>query len=169
MTTIQNWYKSYCGRGGDPGANNGQQPTTLTATSTSTTGPTGTPTIGATVTNQQGAAQSEDDKPWFSTHWKWVVMLIVLAIGLSAIAVAGWFLHRRYHRRRESQWSSTPSSHPNINTWGPGQSVHDLGYGAAVSDNEKGKTRDQITVVQQPGEVHKSNKVRSAKFGERLS
>ena len=63
----------------------------------------------------------------FSTHWKWVVMLVVLIIGLTAFAVIFSIFHRRYHRRREEQWSQSNVPHPDINTWGPGQSVHDIG------------------------------------------
>lgn len=82
-------------------------------------------------------------------------MLIILVLGLTAIAIGGWFLHRRYHRRREARWALGPGSQPNINTWGPGQSVHDLGYGAGAAaaggqrgagggggDAEKGKMRE---------------------------
>lgn len=63
----------------------------------------------------------------FSTHWKWVVMLVVLIVGLTAFAVIFSIFHRRYHHRREQQWSQSTVPHPNINTWGPGQSVHDFG------------------------------------------
>ena len=80
-------------------------------------------------------------------------MLIVMALGLTALAIGGWFLHRRYHRRRESQWASMSSSQPNINTWGPGQSVHDLSFGAGAASNnynEKGKTRDQARMAPSP-------------------
>ncbi|KAL9123822.1 MAG: hypothetical protein Q9217_006788 [Psora testacea] len=156
MTTIQNWYKNFCGRGGAPVPDNGQQPTTSTTSSTSATGATNKPTGGSTISNQQGVTESENDGTWFSNHWKWIVMLIVIFLGISAIAVGGWFVHRRYHRRRESQWSSAPGSQPNINTWGPGQSVHDLGFGAGTSDSEKGKMREQVTDVQQPAQLHKA-------------
>lgn len=63
----------------------------------------------------------------FSTHWKWIVMLVVVIIGLTAFAVIFTIFHRRYHRRREQQWSQSTVPHPDINTWGPGQSVHDFG------------------------------------------
>lgn len=78
-------------------------------------------------------------------------MLIVIFVGLSLIAIGGWFFHRRYHRKREAKWSAASGSQPNINTWGPGQSVHDLGYtpggGSSVSYgySEKGKTRQPMS------------------------
>ena len=78
-------------------------------------------------------------------------MLIVIFLGLLAVAIGFWFLHRRYHRRREAHWNLGPASQPDINTWGPGQSVHDLdfGAGAASRDGEKGKAREQVNQVEQ--------------------
>ena len=64
-------------------------------------------------------------------------MLLVIALGLTALAVGGVILHRRYHRRRRNQWTAAPGSQPNINEWGPGQSVHDLGW--AAGQHEKGR------------------------------
>ena len=41
---------------------------------------------------------------------------------------------------------------PNINSWGPGQSVHDLGYtsGGAVVYGEKGKAKEQTRGINEP-------------------
>ncbi len=87
-----------------------------------------------------------------STHYKWVIMLVVLFVGLIGLAFIFWFLHRRYHRRREAQWGqATGGSMPNINTWGPNQSVHDLGYTPGASANsEKGKGREQVRGINEP-------------------
>lgn len=81
-------------------------------------------------------------------------MLIVLIIGLTAAAVGGWFFHRQYHRKREAQWAL--GSRVDMTTWGPGQSVHDLGYygsganAGAVAAAEKGKAKEQVRGVNQP-------------------
>lgn len=80
-------------------------------------------------------------------------MLIVIIIGLTAIAVGGWFFHRQYHRKREAQWAL--GSRVDMTTWGPGQSVHDLGYygagaGAAGAPVDKGKAKEQMRAVNQP-------------------
>ncbi len=87
-----------------------------------------------------------------STHYKWVIMLVVLFFGLIGLAFVFWFLHRRYHRRREAQWGqATGGSMPNINTWGPNQSVHDLGYTPGAGTNiEKGKGREQVRGINEP-------------------
>ena len=81
-------------------------------------------------------------------------MLIIIIIGLTALAIGGWFFHRQYHRKREAQWAL--GSRVDMTTWGPGQSVHDLGYygsgtnvGAGVS-GEKGKGKEQMRAVNEP-------------------
>ena len=76
MSTIQNWYKDYCGRGGAPVQGNGNQnqdqnnqngQQTSTST-TSTQRPTQSPTRTANG-NNQGVTQSEnadDGRPWYA-------------------------------------------------------------------------------------------------------
>jgi len=80
-------------------------------------------------------------------------MVVVLAVGLSLLAIIGVLLHRRYHRKREAQWSQAAAL-PNINNWGPGQSVHDLGYTSggpiAYGEKEKGKSKEQVRGVNEP-------------------
>ena len=78
-------------------------------------------------------------------------MLIVLFVGLTLTAIIFWALHRRYHRRREARFASALGSPPNINTWGPGQSVHDLGLTAQGAPyQEKGKAKEQIRRLDEP-------------------
>lgn len=162
MLTIQKWYQGVCPDAGK-GAPNfgvlaGGTATSSTASTTGTTTPTATtaPSASATSTSQQDSNSSTNPVPgpWMSTHWRWVVMLIVLIIGLTAVAVGGWFFHRQYHRKREAQWAL--GSRVDMTTWGPGQSVHDLGYygsgasAGAVAAAEKGKAKEQVRGVNQP-------------------
>ncbi|KAK4691999.1 hypothetical protein P7C71_g5121, partial [Lecanoromycetidae sp. Uapishka_2] len=160
MLTIQNGYKSTCKAEGAPAAANVAVPaspsttTTTSATSKTTTSATTSPTAGAAVPNQQDTSTTNPPSgPWMSTHWKWVVMIVVLAVGLSILAIGGALLHRRYHNKREAQWAQTAVL-PNINTWGPGQSVHDLGYSSggaiAYGEKEKGKAKEQVRGVNEP-------------------
>ena len=65
-------------------------------------------------------------------HWRWIVMIVVLVVGLALFTLIFYVLHRRYHARREKQWSQASVAHPDINTWGPGQSVHDLSSGGGM-------------------------------------
>lgn len=73
-------------------------------------------------------------------------MLIVLFFGFAILAWAGWFFHRRYHRRHDGQAVSTEARQPDIGNWGPGHSAHDFGAAAGPEQgppiNEKGKGRE---------------------------
>lgn len=51
-------------------------------------------------------------------------MLIILILGFILIAWLGRFLHRRHHRRRDAE---ATGSQPDLQTWGPGQSAHNVG------------------------------------------
>ena len=68
-------------------------------------------------------------------------MLVVLIIGFTAFAVIFSMMHRRYHRRREEQWAQSTVSQPDINTWGPGQSVHDFGVARAAGNLKRSLSR----------------------------
>ena len=77
-------------------------------------------------------------------------MIIVLFFGLGALAIVGWWLHRR-HLRRQELGGHDRTGQPDLGSWGPGQSVHEFGPpGAAgtnavaaggAAQNEKGKGR----------------------------
>ena len=51
-------------------------------------------------------------------------MLIVLFLGFGLLAVLGSYLHRRHHRRHDAE---SAGSQPDLSTWGPGQSAHNIG------------------------------------------
>lgn len=72
-------------------------------------------------------------------------MLIILVLGLTALAVGGVYLRRYIHRRREAREFGVAGSRQDLETWGPGQSVHDFGANGApgvAPVTEKGKERD---------------------------
>lgn len=76
----------------------------------------------------------------FATHWRWVVMIIVLLVGLTALALLAVYLKRRHARKadeRRAASSGFPTSHggssPDIghgrDMWGPHQHMaHTRGY-----------------------------------------
>lgn len=82
----------------------------------------------------------------FTSHSRWVIMLIVLAVGFIALAIIGTWLHRRYRRKREEAENAFPR--PTMQAWAPHQgSVHDVGnFGkeveAGVGVGEKGKGKE---------------------------
>ena len=83
-----------------------------------------------------------------STHWRWVVMLIVLFVGLALLAFGFWLLHRRYRRRKAAQGTTPAATQPDLGVWAPSQSVHDFGAGVgAANNNEKGKGRERVDAI----------------------
>ncbi|MCJ1309946.1 hypothetical protein MMC25_003607 [Agyrium rufum] len=148
------WYINGAAGGATTTAPAGGQPTTLqTQTGTSTSS-------AATSTGTgQGDAQpsSNTGKGWFTSHWRWVVMVIVLFIAFLVIGIVGTILHKRHVRRREAADPRYPpvttrdgvASRQNTDSWGPtGHSVHDLGYGGSgAGANEKGKSKDTVTAL----------------------
>jgi len=98
-------------------------------------------------------------------------MLIVLFLGLGALAIAGTWFHRRRQRRQEVG-GHYRTGQPDLGSWGPGQSVHEFGapgaVGAAgaaseVAQNEKGKSREMVA-EQAPEKTRGSRKLRKVPF-----
>jgi len=127
--TIYSWYKGFCNVAG---------------AATPNTPPTTTNPAGAAATSD--GSSSTQNPSWISTHYNWVIMLIVLVVGLILVAVLGSWLHRRHRRRREEAENAGPR--PDLQTWGPNQgSVHDLGTApptdsfGGTAEKGKGKAR----------------------------
>ena len=75
-------------------------------------------------------------------------MLIVLALGLIGLAVGGVYLRRYIHRRRDAREFSVSGPRQDLETWGPGQSVHNFGAmgetTTSTTAQEKGKERETV-------------------------
>ncbi|WPG99041.1 Hypothetical protein R9X50_00184600 [Acrodontium crateriforme] len=110
---VETWYKSNCGTDhgasehADPDSGSGATTVVITSTSTaaagstattSTTSPSSTAGFSGSNTSTSTVQQSGG---WFSTHWKWVVMLIVLFVGLLAFALIAFWLKRRHDRKKD--------------------------------------------------------------------
>ncbi|KAJ5740037.1 hypothetical protein N7533_012821 [Penicillium manginii] len=119
QTTLSSWYNSYCKSGGST--------TSTTSTATAATATTGTSTSTATAASSGSKnATTEENKSWWSTHYQWVVMLIVLVIGFSALAVLGVWLKRRYEARHPGLYAPNAASSSGALPVKPG-SVNDSG------------------------------------------
>lgn len=111
---LQSWFKAFCASGGsneNGAASTSSQQTTL-ATST-----TGAPTIVVPTSSSGTAAQATaspvgtastdastgNHQGWFTTHWRWVLMLGVLAVGLVLFAILLIFFKRRHARKVEAR------------------------------------------------------------------
>jgi hypothetical protein len=72
------------------------------------------------------------------THWKWVVFLVVVTIGIIAIWVGAYFLRRRYLRKKEREIEMRPPV-----AWGPHQMQNQTGgYGDGVADASGGRSKE---------------------------
>ncbi|KAI4110831.1 MAG: hypothetical protein LQ339_001107 [Xanthoria mediterranea] len=162
---IQSWFKGACNNGGQTTSAPNSQ-TTPATTPSSSRGATPNPTNQATnVSNRPGQTPNDAQKGWISTHWRWVVMLIILVLGLGGIAVGGVYLKRYIHRRRDAQEIAAAGPRQDLRTWGPGQSVHELDPPViAAGDIERGKGKDIEMVQTQEGTNDRRNSKRLKKF-----
>lgn len=164
MATVQNWFQGLCKQGA-PVAGQQPAPTTTTSSSSSTSAtqaatsgaglmganetPSGPQPSWYTSPQAQLFTKLISNRQRMSTHWRWVVMLIMLFIGLGLLAFAFWFLHRRYRRRHGAHATTPAVTQPDLGVWAPGQSVHDFGAGIGAVNNEKGKGREQVNAAQE--------------------
>ncbi|KAF2159926.1 hypothetical protein M409DRAFT_29535 [Zasmidium cellare ATCC 36951] len=160
---IGTWYTTNCGS--DFGASEHAGGTTGDAATTSAAaGPSSSSTAAgqATATPSSVAGGSDADSgnsnfsagktqssgDWWSTHYKWIIMLIVLVICLPLLAFLAVCLKRRYDRKQDqinggfnegiTQRAPGPMSDPHLNASG--------GAGSAAIDgsgrNSPARTRD---------------------------
>ncbi|KAG5288317.1 integral membrane protein [Histoplasma ohiense] len=92
LITLQKWYAQFCATG---------NPATTTATSNV---PESHPRTGTVSTVTHEASSS-----WFSSHWRWVVMIIALAVGFTVFALLLIYLKRRHKRKRANQQPFPPA------------------------------------------------------------
>jgi uncharacterized protein YneF (UPF0154 family) len=70
------------------------------------------------------------------THWRWVIMLVVVFVAIVGGWIAACFFRRRYIRRKEKEIEMRPPV-----AWGPHQMQGMTGgynYGDGVTDSSKG-------------------------------
>lgn len=94
LQAIQTWYENFCKSGKDSGAS----VTTSGAAGATSTGDSGS-SNGNTGVSSSGPGQS-----WLQSHVKWIVMLVILAIGIPAVWVGAWLLRKRYIRKKEREF-----------------------------------------------------------------
>ncbi|GAB7357764.1 hypothetical protein MBLNU459_g0414t1 [Dothideomycetes sp. NU459] len=104
LAQIQSWYLSNCkDDGADVAATAATTSATTTAPATTTADvATSAPTnSGSTGESGVTPVTAPEKGSWWSNHWRWVMMVIIIAFGLLAIALIGVLLRRRYHRRQD--------------------------------------------------------------------
>lgn len=107
LEKIQSWYAGFCNaQAADPTKTGGGA------------APSGTGSSGAGSSSSPGTTtpNSSADQTWFQSHWKWVVMIIVVLLAMIIIWVGAVFLRRRIIRKREREIEMKPPV-----AWGPHQ------------------------------------------------
>ncbi|CAD6441506.1 3c287563-859c-41ed-ba38-5871486faee1 [Sclerotinia trifoliorum] len=84
LQAIETWYEQYCN--------------TPSASTTSSGGSSAT----------SSSSSNNKNPTWFSSHVKWVAMLIVLVVGISGIWILAFYFRRRYLRKREREIEMRP-------------------------------------------------------------
>ncbi|KIW72126.1 hypothetical protein PV04_00346 [Phialophora macrospora] len=132
---LQTWFTGFCqqvGQGIDPLATASvSSVTVVTVTSYSTASPTAT----STGTGSASAPATSSHQSWIEGHWRWILMLGILAVGLPLFA---WLLVclKRRHRRKLEDRRAAASGFPTSDEkragarsatpelWGPHQHMH---------------------------------------------
>ncbi|KAK3723870.1 hypothetical protein LTR37_001354 [Vermiconidia calcicola] len=98
-TAISTWYTNNCGSDNGASLHGGSSAGSGTS---GTTGATGSESSSAA---NEGAPTSDADESsggsWWSGHWKWVLMVIILAVGLTILGFGGRWLKKRHDRKQD--------------------------------------------------------------------
>ncbi|RAL63029.1 hypothetical protein DID88_004114 [Monilinia fructigena] len=134
LQSIETWYEQYC---------NAQSASTTTSSSGS-----------AATSSSSGSSSNNTQKSWFSTHVKWVAMLIVLVVGITAVWLLAFYFRKRYLRKREKEIEMRPpialGPHQLQSATG-GYSYGDGAVNAAEGGHHKEAARAAVTST--PGEA----------------
>ncbi|KAJ5484378.1 Integral membrane protein [Penicillium expansum] len=103
QATLSTWYNNYCNSGGKDTSN-------TATTATTSAGTASTSVSSSSSSTNKSATTTEENKSWWSTHYRWVIMLIVLVIGFTIIAVLGVRFKRRYDAKRPNLYHGGGSS-----------------------------------------------------------
>jgi len=154
---LENWYNSFCNSGTTTttttsGTNSATTMSTVTAGVTteivllpSTVTPSSTAASSTSTSNTYTTPEdaSTSNSSWMHTHWRWILMIVIVIAGLVFIAILAVCLKRRHRRKVEenratlSGFAPPPSSsrgrtpEPNIgqDLWGPHQHMaHTRGW-----------------------------------------
>ncbi|KAI9715778.1 MAG: hypothetical protein M1812_005777 [Candelaria pacifica] len=110
LTAIRNWFLGFCasGDGGTTTSTVGAEnkpsitETVASATSRDTTIPASA-TVGSTTSNDAATETNAPKGGWWSTHWNWVLFLILLLILSIIFSIGGVWIKRRYKRRQAAK------------------------------------------------------------------
>ncbi|KAL5359254.1 hypothetical protein BJX96DRAFT_174198 [Aspergillus floccosus] len=90
-TTLQKWFSDFCASGGNLQSTDNTDNSNNNANANANTNTNAASTATAKAHNNSPAPPS-----WWSGHYQWVVMVIVLIIGFALLTVLGVWLKRRH-------------------------------------------------------------------------
>ncbi|KAJ5171209.1 uncharacterized protein N7500_003992 [Penicillium coprophilum] len=159
QTTLSTWYNNYCNSGGkdtsdtDTNANT-ETTTTKTSPDPASTSDTSKSESGSSGNTNKTPAATEEKESWWSSHYRWIIMLIVLVVGFTLIAVLGVWLKRRHEARRphlygggSSGMLSVPPA-PRDAAWGSGPAP--LPVGGLAADSLASSSRSTMAKTSTP-------------------
>ncbi|KAF3762760.1 hypothetical protein M406DRAFT_223499, partial [Cryphonectria parasitica EP155] len=85
--SITSWYQSMC--------------KSVQALEADTT----TSSAGATSTSSASSSSSSGGGGWLSSHWQWVIFIVVMVVGIAGIWTGAAFWRRHYLRKKDRQYA----------------------------------------------------------------
>ncbi|KAI9808333.1 MAG: hypothetical protein M1825_004790 [Sarcosagium campestre] len=153
LSQIQSWFIGQCPNKGVAG-----QPITSTTTSTSGTTPSPDPASAASAaaTSPLSIATNNPPPNWWSSHWKWVLMVIIIGLAIIGASVGGVLFKRN---RRRKAIAAAAMAEPVA--WGPHQHQHftngytyGTGQRGSVSGSKKVKGKGRATPAESSNPRH---------------
>ncbi|KAF2280788.1 uncharacterized protein EI97DRAFT_428892 [Westerdykella ornata] len=80
-----------------------QPPNPMTTTVTTATTSTGTSTATAGAAGAKPVSSKSNGQTWWDKHWKYVIMVIVIAIAMAVIWIGGIYLRRHFDRKADAK------------------------------------------------------------------
>ncbi|KAI1382040.1 hypothetical protein F4677DRAFT_12912 [Hypoxylon crocopeplum] len=144
LSSIQGWFTSFCNRA-------------AAATTTTSTSATSSSTGAADSSSSQAG-----NGDWLSTHWKWVIMIVIIVVGIIGIWVGACIWRRKYLKKKDRMYELGKGLPSNVavntqgNLVGPGardsqysnnQGMFMSGSGGAAYSEKPKKERKKWTVT----------------------
>ncbi|KAI9714463.1 MAG: hypothetical protein M1820_000424 [Bogoriella megaspora] len=104
LVSIQKWYTGLCsgtvGAAQGTSSSSSASSTSATASSTAPVATVSPTSTSSSSTSSSSAANKNANKSWISTHYGWVIFLIVLVAAIAFFTFGGIWLKRRFKARR---------------------------------------------------------------------
>ncbi|KAL6693999.1 hypothetical protein J3F84DRAFT_378323 [Trichoderma pleuroticola] len=127
LASITSWYHSICN------VKNVVAPSSTSTVSSSSSGsPSGSK--GPQRTDPPGG-------DWISTHYQWVIMLVILVVGIAGIWIGACIWRRRYVRRRELRRQAVGG---NTDSWGSGVPPSESAPGIPMTYQDKANATPEL-------------------------